>query len=431
MKKFYTLALAAAVAVSASATTKVASVQKTMPFNGEFQAVEAVETAAPAKAPAKAISSINDLVGIYNGRYASGFYDGMQNGIFSIRVSGDNKVKILGFGLGFEVEATVNIARKTLTFNGNQVVGTEEDGTQVYCRHYRWSDDGKSISASPNTDIVYSFNNEGVIAYQDHKDIFFIGTDESLNPSDGSNPGGYGCDYGVTLTPKPDDSADWTTVGGGTLDDNGWVNPAYVISGAMNCTAQRNITNPNRIRIIGQYQNWNTQFAGGEEINLASDMPGAIVFDVTTPGCVLVEMGNFCGFQDAEQGMYYAYNLEGKTIAEGNGEITAADLIEVLGADDCSNYDEVNQVLNIKNCIFGFTGQESRGQNWNEWLKPEYRCTETATVILPENMSKITDIILDQAAPARYFNLQGMEVANPTHGLYIRVQGKKAEKVIL
>ena len=425
MKKFYTLALAAAVAVSASAATKVASVQKTMPFSGEILTVEAVETTAPAKAPAKAISTINDLVGIYDGRYASGFYKGWQQGIYSVRVSGDNKVKILGFGVGYEVEGTVNIARKTITFPGNQQVGTYDDGTPVYCRHYRWNSSGDGITAVPNVDIVFNFNDAGVIAYTDEDDIFFIGTDESL-----AENSGVGCNYRVTLTPKPDDSADWTTVGGGTLEDNGWVNPAYVISGAMNCTAQRNITNPNRIRIIGQYQNWNTQFAGGQEINLASAMPGAIVFDVTVPGCVLVEMGNFCGFQDADQGMYYAYNLEGKTIAEGEGEITAADLLDVLG-EDCSNYDEVNQVLNIKNCLFGFTGQESRGQSWNEWLKPEYQCTETATIVLPENMSKITDIILDQAAPARYFNLQGMEVANPTHGLYIRVQGKKAEKVIL
>lgn len=429
MKKFYTLALAAAVAVSASAATKVASVQKTMPFNGEFQAVEAVETAAPAKAPAKAISTINDLVGIYDGRYTSGFYNGWQQGIYSVRISGDNKVKILGFGVGYEVEGTVNITRKTITFPGNQQVGAYDDGTPVYCRHFRWSDDGKSISAVPNQDIVYNFNDAGVITYNDGKDIFFLGTDESLAESSG-----VGCNYRVTLTPKPDDSADWTSVGSATFTDDGWVNPLYLYPASnyqMTATAQRNNTNPNRIRIIGQYQNWNADYAGGQEINLASAMSGAIVFDVTTPGCVLVEMGNFCGFQDADEGMYYAYNLEGKTIAEGEGEITATDLIEVLGAEECSNYDEVNQVLNIKNCLFGFTGQESRGQSWNEWLKPEYQCTETATVVLPENMSKITDIILDQAAPARYFNLQGMEVANPTHGLYIRVQGKKAEKVIL
>lgn len=34
-------------------------------------------------------------------------------------------------------------------------------------------------------------------------------------------------------------------------------------------------------------------------------------------------------------------------------------------------------------------------------------------------------------APVVYYNLQGVQVANPEKGLYIRVQGKKAEKVVL
>lgn len=44
----------------------------------------------------------------------------------------------------------------------------------------------------------------------------------------------------------------------------------------------------------------------------------------------------------------------------------------------------------------------------------------------------ISDIATDNtAAPVRYYNLQGQEIFNPTHGLYIKRQGTKAEKVIL
>lgn len=44
----------------------------------------------------------------------------------------------------------------------------------------------------------------------------------------------------------------------------------------------------------------------------------------------------------------------------------------------------------------------------------------------------IVDAIEDDVnAPVRYFNLQGVEIANPTDGLFIRVQGKKATKVII
>ena len=43
----------------------------------------------------------------------------------------------------------------------------------------------------------------------------------------------------------------------------------------------------------------------------------------------------------------------------------------------------------------------------------------------------INDVEADINAPVKYFNLQGVEVANPTEGLFIKVQGNKAQKVVL
>lgn len=37
----------------------------------------------------------------------------------------------------------------------------------------------------------------------------------------------------------------------------------------------------------------------------------------------------------------------------------------------------------------------------------------------------------DENAPAEYFNLQGVKVANPANGLFIRRQGSKVEKVVI
>lgn len=46
--------------------------------------------------------------------------------------------------------------------------------------------------------------------------------------------------------------------------------------------------------------------------------------------------------------------------------------------------------------------------------------------------SGVNDIVVDEAnAPVEYYNLQGVRVANPENGLYIRVQGKKATKVLV
>ncbi|MDE6377144.1 MAG: hypothetical protein K2K72_00190, partial [Duncaniella sp.] len=43
----------------------------------------------------------------------------------------------------------------------------------------------------------------------------------------------------------------------------------------------------------------------------------------------------------------------------------------------------------------------------------------------------LEEVIVDENAPVEYYNLQGVRVANPENGLYIRRQGNKVEKVIL
>lgn len=45
--------------------------------------------------------------------------------------------------------------------------------------------------------------------------------------------------------------------------------------------------------------------------------------------------------------------------------------------------------------------------------------------------SAISEISADENAPVEYFNLQGIRVANPENGLYIRRQGNKVSKVVL
>ena len=53
-----------------------------------------------------------------------------------------------------------------------------------------------------------------------------------------------------------------------------------------------------------------------------------------------------------------------------------------------------------------------------------------AIKVLYQIPAAVEGIEADSTAPVRYFNLQGVEVSKPTHGLFIRVQGKKADKVI-
>ena len=45
--------------------------------------------------------------------------------------------------------------------------------------------------------------------------------------------------------------------------------------------------------------------------------------------------------------------------------------------------------------------------------------------------SPVVDLDDDENAPVEYYNLQGIRVENPSAGLYIMRQGKKASKVLI
>lgn len=55
-------------------------------------------------------------------------------------------------------------------------------------------------------------------------------------------------------------------------------------------------------------------------------------------------------------------------------------------------------------------------------------CTFTSTM---SGIDSIVTPIVDLNAPVEYYNLQGVKVANPENGVYIRVQGNKATKVLV
>lgn len=51
--------------------------------------------------------------------------------------------------------------------------------------------------------------------------------------------------------------------------------------------------------------------------------------------------------------------------------------------------------------------------------------------VTTSSSSSIQTIAVDENAPVEYYNLQGMRVENPTHGIYIKRQGSSVKKVII
>ena len=83
------------------------------------------------------------------------------------------------------------------------------------------------------------------------------------------------------------------------------------------------------------------------------------------------------------------------------------------------------------NCIIA---QSKGGQGtWYTNVAPAKEPTEfNLPILFKESESDgIADITVDENAPVEYFNLQGVRVANPENGLYIRRQGNKATKVLV
>ena len=49
----------------------------------------------------------------------------------------------------------------------------------------------------------------------------------------------------------------------------------------------------------------------------------------------------------------------------------------------------------------------------------------------PETGVEAVQVVENENAPVEYYNLQGIRVANPENGIFIRRQGNEATKVVL
>ena len=75
---------------------------------------------------------------------------------------------------------------------------------------------------------------------------------------------------------------------------------------------------------------------------------------------------------------------------------------------------------------------ESQMMRWNRCENKLAVITKASRLTLPENFNAgIGNVNAATTDKVEYFNLQGIRIENPTHGLYIRRAGKKVEKVIL
>ena len=102
------------------------------------------------------------------------------------------------------------------------------------------------------------------------------------------------------------------------------------------------------------------------------------------------------------------------------------------GTADGANYEWKHSVAELKNVTINkdtkliiCTDKESWDQtNARRWFIDNIKVYSTGT-------SAINEVGVDENAPAEYYNVQGMRVANPGSGLYIVKQGNKVAKKLI
>ncbi|MDE5807025.1 MAG: hypothetical protein K2H76_02845, partial [Muribaculaceae bacterium] len=167
-----------------------------------------------------------------------------------------------------------------------------------------------------------------------------------------------------------------------------------------------------------------------------SPCQGSIVLDVTDEKCVMAVASPAIpsGFALAQigLGMFYNYSEGGfewyDVIQQGEEPYTYDELREGLGT---KNLGEIkDNVIYVYKCSFGGGIRAQFGLNTHWTAENGSSVDMTAKIAL--NLAGVNDVVADDAnAPVKYFNLQGMEVANPEAGqIVIKKQGSKTVKVV-
>lgn len=438
MKKLYTLALAAAVALGASAL----SLKQVTPNEGFRLMPKGVNIAerlvTPTEtrtfiAPRKAVSA-DDFYRMYVWSYTDArqgeTYEEQAFYVDPYEVDGvvQEGVALIEFD-GWQTLAKADLETGTLTFVtcmiAENLALNETTNVDVYVMPFYISDD-------PNVAI---------------EDMFVISEGSTITITDNSVTMPENQGWGVYLTlagadlSAPDtqimpyalyaynefkpynDFEYWTPVGEGEFRD-GLTYSIYRKEGDMgsednvpvcNVAVYRNVEDPNYIRVMNPFGPYMKQFYTNGEF---TSYP--VYLDLTDPENVVWELQD-TGIRDSEGQIYFMSAQYGAYIFQ----LTEAQIVEwgiknITYADNVISFPKGSVLLGVPKG----NNQWSVGNNL-----PEYNTYLSLPKDWNSAVSNIT--VEDNDAPVEYYNLQGVRVANPENGLYIQRQGKTAKKVLV
>ena len=135
------------------------------------------------------------------------------------------------------------------------------------------------------------------------------------------------------------------------------------------------------------------------------------------------------------------YTIENVTVNPAYDEATEGyfSFITVLGtsADDWATVNTGKRYgAQTEDEVLALGTPVAMSENWNSWQLPagkvyNFTVDLNAMTVTASEVSGVESIEGAENAPAVYYNLQGVKVANPENGIYIKVQGNKASKVLV
>lgn len=237
---------------------------------------------------------------------------------------------------------------------------------------------------------------------------------------------------------EPDDSSLWKDVGNAKLMD-GWLLPAFGIDQTLEenqylVPLQQNVNIPTYFRLLDPYK------TGPAAQYNQSQRTGYIEMDLTNPDVVIINPFYMeAGFQNKDlnisrflcynQFMYYylRYGVPPEYLIDIFPELpitTFKDGIVTMG----SGYDATKKLVydaNYGTQDFFFGG----GAWYNSAGQP---LNMDAKIYFPEALGGVESIIDNTNVPAKYYNLQGVEIKEPVAGsIVIEKRGNSSRKILV
>lgn len=401
MKKFYTLALVAVLGTSASfAGQRQLTVNNIVVKAQVEQAAVKAEKSSPAKAPAK-VASIAELNGTYDWAYSSRLSSKPNPElVITIDDEATGAATISGFPQGFEVKATVDLSKNTISIANNQDLGKDGNGDANYFYLKSAGSDGKLVAGASAA--------EATVGTIDGTSISFPALDIWAIGDPANEAAGYWMlTYSNVLTYQKEK----VLYGVGTVSGDMFFSAFGKTAADYQVDVYKDDETGDKLLVKDPLKGLYAAYGWDE----ASP---AMIIDATDPANLVIpefSLGINGGDEDGlYYGLSYSANMQDITSTPAANRITLTK-------------DEKSAVITIPvKSLFLWPS------NTTKLYYVNIEDAITITIALAE--AGVDDIVVDEDsnAPVEYYNLQGVRVAEPAAGqLVIRRQGNKATKLLV